>query len=114
MYRRPLYEGAGLTTVRSTKDAQRLLDHVLALRYPKPARKETEKAVNLDADRDEKVEVASVNAASQAPVGVDQGGVWGYGMTQPDEPADDGDDDEQDPADAPTGSFWTFDDAENP
>ena len=24
MYRRPLYEGAGLTTVRSTEDAQRL------------------------------------------------------------------------------------------
>ena len=32
IYRRPLYEGAGLTTVRSTEDAQRLLDHVLFLR----------------------------------------------------------------------------------
>jgi len=37
MYRRPLYEGAGLTTVRSTEDAQRLLDHVLSLRYPESA-----------------------------------------------------------------------------
>jgi len=33
MYRRPLYDGAGLTSVRSTEDAQRLLDHVLALRF---------------------------------------------------------------------------------
>ena len=33
MYRRPLYEGAGLTTVRSTEDAQRLMDHLLSLRY---------------------------------------------------------------------------------
>ena len=114
MYRRPLYEGAGLTTVRSTEDAQRLLDHVLALRYPEPARNDTEKALDLGAASDEKVEVAPVSAATQAPVGVDQGGVWGYGETQHDEPADTGDADEQDPADAPTGSFWTFDDAQNP
>ena len=114
MYRRPLYEGAGLTTVRSTEDAQRLLDHVLALRYPEPARKETEKAVDLGSTSDEKVEAAPADSATQASIGVDQGGVWGYGMTQHDEPADAGDNDEQDPADAPTGSFWTFDDAQNP
>lgn len=114
MYRRPLYEGAGLTNVRSTEDAQRLLDHVLALRYPEPARKETEKAVDLGSTSDEKVEAAPADSATQASIGVDQGGVWGYGMTQHDEPADDGDNDEQDAADAPTGSFWTFDDAQNP
>ena len=66
------------------------------------------------ADSDEKVEVAPADAATQTPVGVDQGGVWGYGMTQHEQPADTGDADEQDPADAPTGSFWTFDDAQNP
>ncbi|MGB2071421.1 MAG: hypothetical protein ACPHVR_07255 [Poseidonia sp.] len=114
MYRRPLYEGAGLTTVRSTEDAQRLLDHVLALRYPESTRKEAGKALDVNAGSDEKVEVAPVNAATQAPVGVDQGGVWGYGVTQHEQSADTGDADEQDPADAPTGSFWTFDDAQNP
>ena len=39
MYRRPLYDGAGLTTVRSTEDAQRLLDHLLALRDSNPQRR---------------------------------------------------------------------------
>ena len=37
MYIRPLDEGAGLTTVRSTEEAQRLLDHVLSLRHPESA-----------------------------------------------------------------------------
>ena len=37
MYIRPLYEGAGLTTVRSMEDAQCLLDHVLSLRHPESA-----------------------------------------------------------------------------
>ena len=114
MYRRPLYEGAGLTTVRSTEDAQRLLDHLLALRYPESARKETRKTLDFGSDSDEKVDVAPADAATQAPIGVDQGGVWGYGMTQHEQPAEAGDADEQDPADAPTGSFWTFDDAQNP
>ena len=114
MYRRPLYEGAGLTTVRSTKDAQRLLDHVLALRYPASTRKETEKAVDLGATSDENVEAAPADAASETPIGVDQGGVWGYGETQHEQPAEADDGDEQDPDDAPTGSFWTFDDAQNP
>ena len=41
MYRRPLYEGAGLTTVRSTEDAQRLWIMCWRLRYPESARKET-------------------------------------------------------------------------
>ena len=114
MNRRPLYEGAGLTTVRSTEDAQRLLDHVLALRYPESTRKETGKALDVNAGSDEKVDATPVSAATQAPVGVDQGGAWGYGVAQHEQPADTGDADEQDPADAPTGSFWTFDDAQNP
>ena len=52
MYRRPLYEGAGLTTVRSTEDAQRLLDHVLSLRYPEssPERELPSFWSNLDDD----------------------------------------------------------------
>ena len=74
----------------------------------------TWEALDLGAASDEKVDVASVNTASQAPVGVDQGGVWGYGVTRHHEPADTGDAHEQHPADAPTGSFWTFDDAQNP
>ena len=49
-----------------------------------------------------------------APIGVDQGGVWGYGMAQHEQPAETGDADEQDLDDTPTGSFWTFDDAKNP
>ena len=114
MYRRPLYEGAGLTTVRSTEDAQRLLDHLLALRYPESARKETRKTLDFGSDSDEKVDVAPAVAATQAPIGVDQGGVWGYGMTQHEQPAEADDGDEQDLHDAPTGSFWTFDDAQNP
>jgi len=110
MYIRPLYEGAGLTTVRSTEDAQRLLDHVLALRDEETKEKEKE----IHAKKATEGVTVYETAPSERPATINKGGVWGYGVTQHEQPAGAGDDDEKDPADAPTGSFWTFDDAQNP
>lgn len=110
MYIRPLYEGAGLTTVRSTEDAQRLLDHVLALRDEETKEKEKE----IHAKKATEGATVYETAPSEGPATINKGGVWGYGVTQHEQPDDADDDDEQDPAGAPTGSFWTFDDAQNP
>ena len=101
MYRRPLYEGAGLTTVRSTEDAQRLLDHLLALRYPEPKEQET-----LESTEQETLPSLEKKAVVDASIAF--------------APSSSGKDDETvdvdfgRKGDKATGSFWTFDDAQNP
>ena len=80
--------------MRSTEDAQRLLDHVLGLRYPELTEQETllpslEKKTVVDAS------IASTPASSgkdDETVDVD------FGRKE----------------DNATGSFWTSDDAETP
>ena len=113
MYRRPLYEGAGLTTVRSTEDAQRLLDHVLAQRYPEEF-VQPERVASTGEDRSEVPDDEPAGSPSEAPISENKGGVWGYGLTQKGESAGIEKADEVESADAPAASFWTFDDAENP
>ena len=93
MYRRPFYDGAGLTTVRSTEDAQRLLDHVLALRFAESASKE-------DILGGESNTVVDSPATSSSPP------VWKDDETVAD--------DSERKDDGPSGSFWTFDDSQNP
>lgn len=101
MYRRPLYEGAGLTTVRSTEDAQRLLDHLLALRYPEPKEQGT-----LESTEQETLPSLEKKAVVDASIAF--------------APSSSGKDDETVDVDfgrkddKATGSFWTFDDAQNP
>ena len=93
MYWRPFFDGAGLSTVASTEDAQRLLDHLLALRYPESgghgAALVAESNDVMDTSRAHAPPVADANAFT---VDVDAGS------------KDDGS----------TGSFWTFDDMDEP
>ena len=93
MYRRPFYDGAGLTTVRSTEDAQRLLDHVLALRFAESASKED-------------ILIGESNTVVDSPATSSSPPVWQDDETLADDPGrkDDG----------PSGSFATFDDSRNP
>lgn len=93
MYRRPFYDGAGLTTVRSTEDAQRLLDHVLALRFAESASKED-------------ILIGESNTVVDSPATSSSPPVWKDDETVADDSGrkDDG----------PSGSFWTFDDSQNP
>ncbi len=94
VYRRPLYEGAGLTTVRSTEDAQRLLDHVLALRYQG---ERTQEKVGKNLSKSvEDASYAFTSASEEKDV--DVASPIGFGQED----------------DAPTGSFWSFDGAEKP
>ena len=89
MYRRPLYEGAGLTTVRSTEDAQRLLDHLLSLRY-------SESVVKISESPSEQLpEQGSFFVAPQPHIKANLEAISSKGI---------GSDDE-----ASTGSFWSFD-----
>ena len=82
-----------MTTVRATEDAQRLLDHVLALRFAESASKE-------DIPGGESNTVVDTPATSSSPP------VWKDDETVADDSGrkDDG----------PSGSFWTFDDSQNP
>jgi len=82
-----------LTTVRSTEDAYRLLDHLLALRYPRSDAKEDIPG------GESKTAVGAPGAPSSPPVWKD------------DETA--ADDFVRKDA-APSGSFWTFDNNQNP
>ena len=110
MYIRPLYEGAGLTTVRSTEDAQRLLDHLLALRDEKRQEKENE----IHAKKATEGATVYETEPSERPAPIDKGGARGFPIVEDDKPAAEKIEVGQDASDAPTGSFWSFDEAEEP
>ncbi len=110
MYIRPLYEGAGLTTVRSTEDAQRLLDHLLALRDEKTQEEENEIHAKKATERATVYETEP----SERPAPIDKGGRWGYGPVEEEIPPATVPEGEKSEENAPTGSFWTFDDVEKP
>lgn len=110
MYIRPLYEGAGLTTVRSTEDAQRLLDHLLALRDEKRQEKENE----IHAKKATEGATVYETEPSERPAPIDKGGAGGFPIVEDDKPAAEKFEVGQDASDAPTGSFWSFDEAEEP
>ena len=110
MYIRPLYEGAGLTTVRSTEDAQRLLDHLLALRDEKTQEKENE----IHAKKATEGATVYETEPSERPAPIDKGGPWGYGPVEEKIPPATVPEGEKGEENAPTGSFWTFDDVEKP
>ena len=93
MYWRPFFDGAGLSTVASTEDAQRLLDHLLALRYP-------ESGGHGAALVAESNDVMDTSRAHPPPV--DDAAAFTV-------EADAGRKD-----DGSTGSFWTFDDMDKP
>ena len=93
MYWRPFFDGAGLSTVASTEDAQRLLDHLLALRYP-------ESGGHGAALVAESNDVMDTSRAHPPPV--DDAAAFTV-------EADAGRKD-----DGSTGSFWTFDDMDTP
>ena len=90
MYRRPFYEGAGLTTVSSTEDAQRLLDHLLALRQRELTG--TDGNQSTATLRSGAPSWNDSTDSSQEPMGQDDGG------------ADEGS----------TPSFWAIDDDQTP
>lgn len=93
MYWRPFFDGAGLTTVRSTEDAQRLLDHMLSLRYPESTHLET------SPNREKRV-VVDASVAFPPP-----------SASKGDETVDVESGSKDDEA---VGLFWNFDDAQNP
>ena len=86
MYRRPLYDGAGLTSVSSTEDAQRLLDHLLALRYP-------ESATQIGMAKSDPVVLDGKDAFSKRFFGQDNQAVSGASTASP--------------AESETPSFWS-------
>ena len=116
MYRRPFYEGAGLTTVTSTEDAQRLLDHLLALRQRELTGTEANKST-----APVKSEAPSWNDStdsSQEPMDKDVGRAvrpgapsWNDSTDSSQEPMDNG---AGRAGEGSTGSFWAIDDAEKP
>ena len=110
MYIRPLYEGAGLTTVRSTEDAQRLLDHLLALRDEKRQEKENE----IHAKKATEGATVYETEPSERPAPIDKGGAWGYGPIKEEIPPATVPKDDESKENAPTGSFWSFDEAGEP
>jgi len=87
MYRRPLDVGAGLTTIPSTEDEQRLLDHLLAMRQRELAGTE--------------VSESTAFLSSQAPS-------WNDSTSTSQEPMDTG---VGRTGEGSMGSFWTIDDA---
>mgnify|MGYP006239816851 FL=1 len=110
MYIRPLYEGAGLTTVRSTEDAQRLLDHLLALRDEKRQEKENE----IHAKKATEGATVYETEPSERPAPIDKGGPWGDGPIKEEIPPATVPKDDESKENAPTGSFWSFDEAGEP
>ena len=101
MYRRPLYEGAGLTTVRSTEDAQRLLDHLLDLRYPESTEQGTLESTEEETLPSlEKKAVVDASIAFSPPSSGKDDETVDVGFGRKDGNA--------------SGSFWTFDEGENP
>lgn len=91
MYWRPFFDGAGLSTVASTEDAQRLLDHLLALRKREMA----------DMGKDESYGQTVV--VQETVPGLTTTG----GQAKETVPLDFGQKDG-----AATGSFWTLDDSD--
>lgn len=71
MYIRPLYEGAGLTTVRSTEEAQRLLDHVLHLRSLESSTQESTQKKEPKAEVDTTVAHRSFSSGRDEAVGAE-------------------------------------------
>ena len=109
MYIRPLYEGAGLTTVRSTEEAQRLLDHLLALRDEET--KEIEREIHA-----EKATVGGAvdeRESSERPPTINKGGPWGYGPIEEKIPPATVPKDDESAESAPMDSFWTMDGSGN-
>ena len=74
MYRRPLYDGAGITSVRSTEDAQRLLDHVLALRFLESSTQETTLKKEPKTEVDTTVAHRSFSVGLKEDVGAESSG----------------------------------------
>jgi len=74
MYRRPLYDGAGITSVRSTEDAQRLLDHVLALRFLESSTQETTLKKEPKTEVDTTVARRSFSVGLKEDVGAESSG----------------------------------------
>jgi hypothetical protein len=109
MYIRPLYEGAGLTTVRSTEDAQRLLDHVLALRDEETKKREKEINAEKATSGDAVVEMEP----SEDPASTNKGGPWGYGPIEEEAPPSTAPKDDEGSEQAPMDSFWTMDGSGN-
>ena len=109
MYIRPLYEGAGLVTVRSTEDAQRLLDHVLALRDEETRKREKEIHAEKATSGDAVVEMEP----PEHPASTDKGGPWGYGPLEEEAPPSTAPKDDEGSEQAPMDSFWTMDGSGN-
>ncbi|RJU88715.1 MAG: hypothetical protein DWC05_00095 [Candidatus Poseidoniales archaeon] len=109
MYIRPLYEGAGLTTVRSTEEAQRLLDHLLALRDEETKEKEKENHAEKAAEGGAVDEIEP----SEYPASMNNGGPWGYGPTEEETAQSTVSKDDESTESPPMDSFWTRDDSGN-
>lgn len=109
MYIRPLYEGAGLTTVRSTEEAQRLLDHLLALRDEETREKEKENHAEKAAEGGAVDEIEP----SEHPASMNNGGPWGYGPTEEETAQSTVSKDDESTESPPMDSFWTRDDSGN-
>ena len=109
MYIRPLYEGAGLTTVRSTEEAQRLLDHLLALRDEETKEKEKE----THAEEATKGGTVDEIESSERPATINKGGPWGYGPIEEKIPPATVPKDDESAENAPMDSFWTMDGSGN-
>ena len=116
LYKRPIYEGAGLTTVANREDAERLLAYVIALRDKE---REAEKNKPVDASESKRVgegdgkTTTKQAASSEAASPVNKGGPWGYGPVE-DKTQTVVSKDENTTDDDTIPSFWSFDGAEKP